>query len=238
MFDFPIDGPRRGSAARALAAVVLTLGLTAGGAAHAGLVGTSVTATLESPNGVVGLPDPVLLSDTVTVVSPGVEITAGDGTNVGSFMLTNAVSEAIDFGDFTISVRVINGDPGSAGTGYLSGARYVFSDLDILGLDIVGAVITAQSGFSNFDAAWLGFDDATDVVTLALDTMLMSGATTDDRIGDLTITLQTRQACVPGTPGCDGGDVPEPASLMLAALGLAALTTSSRRRRGAHAVHR
>ncbi len=223
------------------AAAVVALGVA--GEAMAGLLGTQVTAKLDSPNGIEGDATPVSLTDTVPVVSPGVEISAGNGTNIGGFLLTNTVSEFIDIDDLTITLRLLNGATQNAGTGYASGAQFVFSGLSIAGTDIIGASITSNAGFANFSNAWLSFDNTTDVVSLAIDTMLFSAATTADRFGDLVITLQTRQACSPTDPACSGGggnggggNVPEPTSWALVGLALAGLGVTSRARRAVRAA--
>jgi hypothetical protein len=195
------------------------LGL-AGWSQAAGLVGDAVQITLDSPNGITGDTSPVNLVDMATVLSPGQEVAAGDGSNVGSFMLPG---EFIDFDAYTITVRIGTGAVDTRGQfpGYGADAVYLFEDLDIAGEIIIGASITANSGFSNFDAAWLQMLGP-DALSLALDTMLFSPGLPDAQtFGELTITLLTRVD--------ENNHVPEPGSLLLAGLALAALRFGGRR---------
>lgn len=223
----------------------LLVASTSMGVSHAsGLIGTTVTVTFNSP--VLG----VALSDNVTVVSPGVEIAAGDTTNIGiGALMSNVEHEFVDIDALTISLRLLNGDPDGAGTGWGASAAYAFSGFAIPGFDVIDATITSNAGFSNFDSGWLTFNSSTHVATLAIDSMLFSGAITAQRYGDITITLQT---CATGSVGCGaggggtggggetggggggggengGGQVPEPASPWLVAMGLVAAARLRRR---------
>ncbi|WP_326543045.1 PEP-CTERM sorting domain-containing protein [Pseudorhodoferax sp.] len=195
------------------------LGL-AGWSQAAGLVGDEVQITLDAPTGISGDPMPVNLVDLATVASPGLESSAGDGSNVGSFMLPG---EFIDFDAYTITVRIGTGAVDTRGQfpGYGADAVYLFESLDIAGEIIIGASITANSGFSNFNAAWLQMLGP-DALSLALDTMLFSPGLPDAQtFGELTITLLTRVD--------ENNHVPEPGSLLLAGLALAALRFGGRR---------
>ena len=170
----------------------------AGRTAHAGLAGDSVTATLNSPNGLLSDATPISLSDTVTV-SGTVEISAGNGTNIGSFMLTgvsggNTIPEFIDFQDASIQLRVMAGD--SAGgvpvTGYASGAKYIFSGLDFAGGTITGVnVVGSSADISNFGSlsSWGTLDNAHQI-SFAIDAIQFVDKPGAD-FADITINLNT-----------------------------------------------
>lgn len=190
----------------------------------ASLTGDSVEVKLSMPNGITGDPTPATLTTSV-VVGAGVEVAAGDGSDVGNFMLTNAqaISEFIDFDAFTINLRLLNGDPDNeALLGFGAGAAYLFSDLNIAGKVIVGGSLSDLGGFSNFSTAWLGFNGL-DAFSLALDTIeLADRGQGIGRFGDLQITLLVRD------DDQDPGRVPLPASLLLIGAGLIALRISRR----------
>lgn len=209
------------------AAGAFVLAATAVGSALAAptMIGHNVTATFTAPATAPG----VLFTDT-RAVTAGVEFAAGDTDPV---LGTNAVSEYIDFGALTINLRLIDGI-GDGTPGWGAGAKWVFTGLDVGAADtITGASITSSSGFSNFSLAWLTF---TGPSTIALDVgaMAFNGGSTANNVGLLTITLTTQAACTGPTCGGGGGgnNVPEPATLALAGLGL--LAAGGARRRQAH----
>lgn len=181
----------------------------------AGLSGDQVGVQLDLPGGISGDPTPLNFSDLV-LVGAGAEIAAGDGTNIGGFMLSNAqaISEFVDIGEFTINLRLLSGDPNDESLlGFGAGARYLFEDLDIVDKIILGGTLTSLGGISNFSASWLSFNGS-DGFELAIDSIALSDRGQGiGRYGDLQISLITRDRD-PTNP------VPAPASLLLAASAL------------------
>lgn len=188
------------------------------------LIGDSVTAQLLSTlNGVNAV-------DTVTVVDPGVEISPGDGSHIGDFLLTGATEqESIDFGAFTITLRILSGALDNNGvpvTGWAAGAEYIFSSLDIAGSTIDSINVAASSAqianLAQLTAQnWITLDNPNQV-TLLLSNIQFVTPANGTTFADVTITLHTNQT---GPP-----TVPEPNSMVLAGLALALLWRTSRRR--------
>lgn len=132
---------------RTLLALVVLTGLAAG-PARADL-GGNVTITLLAPGGLVVDSTPLSFSD---LVGPGdgLKLAAGDGSNIGSFMLPQ---ESIAFLGNSLRLRVAAGDVvgGALVTGYLgsggSHARYEFGGLAIAGQKIVGLAFSDKDGY-------------------------------------------------------------------------------------------
>lgn len=215
--------------------LVATLGLCLSSTwafnAHATLVGDSVTATLDSLNGTIIDPALILLSDTVTVTA-ATEIYGGlsANTNIGKFMYD---PEFIDFQASAISLQVqcggnngVNGQPGSCISGYASGAKYIFSDLNDSDGKITGFTVM-QSHILNFDANWVTrIDDHT--ISVALDTMQFEdqGNGESNNFGLLTINLIVTPDVRPPL-----NEAPEPNSLALALVAALALAGVARNRK-------
>jgi PEP-CTERM motif len=205
---------------------------------------SDITVKLIAPGGIVGDTTPISVSQLVSTGNFATGIHAGDGGDVGSWMLAG---EEVTFVGETIRVRAFAGDVTVSGsiTGYLglfgNHARYEFDGLSIAGKTIVGLSVTAFDGYADNGISGLApavpvaslahLVDA-DTVSLYLDDILFTdrGANigSSDDHADFLITLITQDN---GTdPGGPGNSVPEPATLALflaAALGAGAV----RRRR-------
>ncbi len=190
------------------------------------MIGTSASISLSSPNGLLSDPTPISLHDT-KAVGAGAEITAGDGSNVGSFMLTGGTAqESINLGALTITLRILSGDTdaqGNAVTGYAAGAQYIFAGLDIgdPNFSIVGATGAASGGINNFSSSWIHFNGV-DQVAFDLDQIHFTPATGGTTFGDVVITLQTQD-------NSGHGGVPAPPTLALCGLALLGLWGARRR---------
>lgn len=207
----------------AVAAMTLLGALTA--PAHATLIGDLVTATLTSPNGLLSDPTPINLSDTVTALSPAIEIAAGNGTNIGGFMLTGVgVQESIDFQSFSIVLRLLAGDPAfPIATGYAPGAKYVFSGLNLSGGETITGVSLTAVSIANLNQSWATLDNPNQI-SFALDQIQFLVPTSGTTFGDVTISFA--HSVVNNPPS-----VPEPGSLLLAGVALLGLWQTGRGRK-------
>jgi hypothetical protein len=207
--------------------VTLIAGLALALSVQAGLLGTSVTATLSSPNGVIGDPTPLLFSDTLSV-GAGTEISAGNGTAIGGFMLP---AEFIDLADSSIQVRVAAGSVlpnGALVTGYENPARYTFSALNPLGETITGISVTVGANeIANLAALsaanWIQLLNP-HTISMELDPILFvdPGTGSSNAFADVTIALSFQPNQINQTP--------EPSTLLLFVLGI--LAASGHRHRG------
>lgn len=207
---------------RFLCVLILSLATTAGFASPASassiLIGTSATVSLFDAGA--GF-NP--LQDTVTVVSPGAEISAGDSTNIGGVALITGEFINIEATSIKFSIFGGGGDQGTPGyqlTGYDPGAHYVISDLfnpalakitdvSIVANNIVGVALGSEVFFDEHS------------VTLDIDTIGV--LTSRNNLGTLTLNLTVQDVST--------APVPEPASLTLLVTGLSAFGVEFRRRR-------
>jgi hypothetical protein len=169
--------------------------------ARASLIGQSVS---------VQLTDGSTLDESDTVLAgAGPELTPGDGSNIGTLLLPN---ESIDFSDFAIEVVLEEGAPGGS-TGYPAGTRYLFSDLSFGPSQLIaglGLTLDNVSGVSI--GSEVTFTQSS--VTLFIDTLVIGDVPNAVDVGRVTISLLV---------------VPEPGTLGLCGLGLAALAALRRR---------
>jgi hypothetical protein len=150
-------------------------------------------------------------SDSV-LAGAGPELMPGDGSNIGGLMLPN---ERIDFADFSIEVRLEEGVAGG-GTGYPPDTRYVFSEL-FFGdpLSVIADVTLTLDNVSGVDlGSEVTFTQSS--VTLFIDSLVIGEIPNAVDVGRVLIELEVAQ-------------IPEPGTLLLCGLGLAALSALRRR---------
>jgi hypothetical protein len=185
-----------------------------------------VSVSLVAPGGIIDDTTPISFAQGVADLDVG--IAAGDGGDIGEFMLPD---EEIRFAGQSILLHVAAGgeDNGALVTGFLGlagePARYVFSGLQVPGQVIVGLDVYAFDGYGTSGTSGvLGGIGVTrsgpGTVTFRLDELVFAdrGTGSADAYGQFRIDLVT----VP---------VPEPASALFMLAGLAMVGAVLRRRR-------
>lgn len=183
------------------------------------------TVSLLAPGGVIGNSAPISFEQGVVNLAAG--IVAGDGSDIGDFMLPG---EAIRFEGQSILLHVAAGGEsnGDLVTGFLGlageSARYAFSGLQVPGQVIVGLQAYAFDGYATSGTSGVisgmnAFLAGPQRVVFTLDELVFAdrGTGSADAYGEFRIDLVT----VP---------VPEPASFLFMLAGLAMVGAVLRRR--------
>jgi PEP-CTERM motif len=184
-----------------------------------------VTVTEHEP------PFPDLVNTVTTVVSGGTaEITSGDGTDIGGLLLDG---EFIDinsvFGTNTILFSIRGTGNSNAGghpagffdTGYTSTAQYLFTGFHFSSAAHISGVSASTPDADVSDLGTLNLAFTNDSITMNFGGLGVRGSSTN--LGELLLSVQTVADTTP--PG-----MPEPASLALVGIGLAAAAWRNRRK--------
>lgn len=215
---------------QALAGALIAASCLIGAPAQASLVGSAVNVNLLSPIDLVDANTLVNVNAVGTSISSQDSPANTDPTMVQSYMQTgspNTLFESITFNASSITLRLLsagynaNGDPT---TGWSAGAEYRFTGLDLAGSTITGFT-DSGSGITNLasldGSGWITLASPHEIDLQLADIVFAPGSGGTSAYGDVTINLIGQ----PTTPPT----LPEPGSLALCGLALAALGAARRR---------
>ncbi|HZR02423.1 MAG TPA: PEP-CTERM sorting domain-containing protein [Burkholderiales bacterium] len=187
---------------------------------------TSATVSLTSPDLITfGFSVTGTLSDTVTVV-PGIEIQPCDDTNIGGSSAGCVTplldQEYVDLAPSSITVSLQNGSQTTNQTGYSAGSYYEFTNFV---WDVPATIVGLQVFLNNISGVTVGTEATftSNSVRLLIDTLGIDTAPGNNQSGTVLLQLEARPDNGGGTP-----TVPEPESLPLLAIGVAALVFARR----------
>lgn len=215
---------------RSLPGALIAAACLFAGAAQASLVGSTVNVNLSSPTDLVDANTLVHVGAVGTMISSQDSPANADPALVQYYMLTgsNGVFESITFNATSITLRLLSGGSDANGnptTGWSAGAQYRFTGLDLGSSAIVGFTDTAShiANLATLDGGgWITLASPHEI-DLQLADIIFTPAASGTTYADVTINLI----------GGSSPAVPEPGSLALCGLALAALGVAGRLRKAA-----